>query len=380
MTSLVVTRRPLETLSMNNQSERRTSKRLAGRSLVATPGGDVVGLLPHTMMLTRMIAATTFEEDDGFIFERKSKRAKTDEAEPEKKGRGRPAKAKDSGTNTAATRAATSTSTTATKRSARQKASADAPQDVSPLKVTKKNTRRGARLSPEPETEEPKTNGASRSQGRGKGKPTRGPREWEESPPGPPVESSKIALPMSDTPIINRNKAMRKKGSTNRRSSLGTRGRRASSLIDSGQSAIPHRDVNAGEFYKHIASGLIEPRRMKQLLTWCGERALSEKPPHGTANSNAILGGMGINGFDVGGLQIADFYLARAIQDQLLKDFGSREEFSNWFGRDDQPANAPVYLQPNPKNTELNEKMATLEEKIQRYGPLTFATSWLFLT
>lgn len=43
MTSLVVTRRPLETLSMNNQSERRTSKRLAGRSLAMSD--DVFGEL-----------------------------------------------------------------------------------------------------------------------------------------------------------------------------------------------------------------------------------------------------------------------------------------------------------------------------------------------
>jgi kinetochore protein Mis13/DSN1 len=101
---------------------------------------------------------------------------------------------------------------------------------------------------------------------------------------------------MSDTPIINRNKEMRKKGNTNRRSSLGSRGRRASSLIESGQSAIPHREVDTAHFFKHIeAEGLPEPRRMKQLLTWCGERALSEKPPLGTPNANAILGGLSMS-------------------------------------------------------------------------------------
>ena len=105
-----------------------------------------------------------------------------------------------------------------------------------------------------------------------------------------------IALPTSDTPVINRNKEMRRKGAAaaggGRRSSLGMRGRRASSLIESGHSAIPHREVDASQFYKHIeADGLTEPRRMKQLLTWCGERALIEKPPLGSLNSNDILGG-----------------------------------------------------------------------------------------
>jgi hypothetical protein len=103
-----------------------------------------------------------------------------------------------------------------------------------------------------------------------------------------------IALPFSDTPIINRNKEFRKKGGAagSRRSSLGMRGRRASSLIDNGHSALPHREVDPAEFYKYIAAeGLSEPRRMKQLLIWCGERALSEKPPHGSRGSSAVLGG-----------------------------------------------------------------------------------------
>ena len=57
----------------------------------------------------------------------------------------------------------------------------------------------------------------------------------------PPVEiafdATKIALPFADTPIIRRNKEMRKGVQTgSRRSSLGNRGRRASSLIESGKS------------------------------------------------------------------------------------------------------------------------------------------------
>ena len=109
---------------------------------------------------------------------------------------------------------------------------------------------------------------------------------------GDDPSSRKIALPFSDTPIINKNKELRKKGGGSRRSSLGMRGRRASSLIENGHSAIPHREVGAAEFYKHIeAESLLEPRRMRQLLTWCGERSLSEKPPHGSRGSSAILGG-----------------------------------------------------------------------------------------
>jgi hypothetical protein len=51
-------------------------------------------------------------------------------------------------------------------------------------------------------------------------------------------QGTKIALPFADTPVIRRNKEMRKGGGKGdrRRSSSGIRGRRASSLIESGQS------------------------------------------------------------------------------------------------------------------------------------------------
>ena len=59
------------------------------------------------------------------------------------------------------------------------------------------------------------------------------------------------------------------------------------------KSAMPHDEVETSEFYKHIASdGLSEPRRMKQLLTWCATRALGEKPLFSTEDGNARLAGM----------------------------------------------------------------------------------------
>jgi kinetochore protein Mis13/DSN1 len=52
-------------------------------------------------------------------------------------------------------------------------------------------------------------------------------------------KGTKIALPFADTPVQNRNKQMREKAASkqkSRRSSSGIRGRRASSLLDSGTS------------------------------------------------------------------------------------------------------------------------------------------------
>lgn len=60
------------------------------------------------------------------------------------------------------------------------------------------------------------------------------------------ASATKIALPFADTPVIRKNKAMRerKSGKSERRSSLGLRGRRASSLIDTGTSNGEH--IKAG--------------------------------------------------------------------------------------------------------------------------------------
>lgn len=184
------------------------------------------------------------------------------------------------------------------------------------------------------------------------------------------AESEQIALPFSDTPIINRNKEMRRKTGA-RRSSLGMRGRRASSLIESGNNAIPHKAVDSAEFYKHIEAELVETRRMKQLLTWCGERALSEKPSLGSKDSNVVLGGKEF----LAKLQCARLVsqanihiAARAIQDQLLKDFSAKSEFSDWFSREEVPR-PPAIVKPNPRNVEHEEKIAALEERIKRYAP-----------
>lgn len=162
--------------------------------------------------------------------------------------------------------------------------------------------------------------------------------------------TSKISLPFSDTPIIDRNKNMRKKD-TKRRSSLGLRGRRASSLIDAGHTATPHTAVPTIEFFKHIeAENLTEPRRMKQLLTWCGERALGEKPAHGGEVSAAVL---------------ARLQAARHIQEQLLKDFGTKSEMSDWFSR--EPTKKRVVLVKNPLNESNATRIVELEERIKRY-------------
>ncbi|KAG6200212.1 hypothetical protein E4U10_003080 [Claviceps purpurea] len=373
MTTLVATQQVLELHSMSNQQERRRSKR-------------------------HPAAPSDFERDDDFQFVRKSKRLRTEET-PAAPAAGSSKRATNAVIRTlpAATipeneepeelslvanpPVSKSTSRTGQRKTRQSKASEVSPPHEEPPPPqpqpqpqpqprgrTTRNSTRGAAVDKADRSgsgEDVHANGVAK-----KGAATTASssrtiistvatttaatssktvRKWEPSPtPRRPVESSKIALPMNDTPIINRNKEMRKKGGkSNRRSSLGSRGRRASSLIDNGQTAIPHREVEAREFYKHIAEDLPEPRRMKQLLMWCGERAMPERR-RGKGNSEAVLS-------------------ARAIQDQILKDFAARSECSNWFDRDDDapPSSTAVPL-PNPRNVELADKLVALEAKIQR--------------
>ena len=286
-------------------------------------------------------ATSVYDEQDGdFLFTRGSKRAKTAPepeveviesptiAAPVKKSAGRPPKSSSSGSSTrrrasppphppvAQPKAAALTTTRISKRKSGLTTTATAAaQQQEELVVPKTRGRRKVRESverrieeeEEPQDEAPPPRKSTRANGTRTSK-TRIEEVSDESlslVEGTPIErrdgnsgSQQISLPFSDTPIINRNKEMRKKGGANgsRRSSLGMRGRRASSLIDNGHNALPHREVDPAEFYKHIsAEGLSEPRRMKQLLIWCGERALSEKPPHGSHGSSAVLGGKSLS-------------------------------------------------------------------------------------
>ncbi|KAJ5577315.1 hypothetical protein N7535_004241 [Penicillium sp. DV-2018c] len=210
------------------------------------------------------------------------------------------------------------------------------------------------RDSPEPQPEAKKPKKAGRAPKTKAQAPVPEPSEYR-SPVQPPA-GTKVALPAADTPVIQRNKELRggkgDKGERGRRrSSLGMRGRRASSLIDSGTSnALPHREVGTADFYKHIADeGLPEPRRMRQLLIWCATRAIGDKP---TGGSNS----------DDQSARLA----ARVIQEEILREFSNTSNLSNWFDREDVNPPAVVVRRPNPRNVQNSEKIKELEEHIQK--------------
>ncbi|KAJ3335118.1 hypothetical protein HDU93_006436, partial [Gonapodya sp. JEL0774] len=82
-----------------------------------------------------------------------------------------------------------------------------------------------------------------------------------------------VPLAGCETPAIRRNKAMRE--DVGRRSSLGSRGRRTSSMHGNLRGP-PHPDIPPSEWYRHISPDLPEPLRMRTLLMW-GAQALARQ-------------------------------------------------------------------------------------------------------
>lgn len=277
---------PLETLSMSQQpTARRRSKRLAGTLLWPQ---KLCAQRNRVVMLIRIAA---YDEEDGdFVFTRGSKRAKTAQAEPEPA----PVPVKVDAPKRGKKKERDYEVVQTVKKGRGRKMSFSTPKaDSDAISVPKR--RESARSSTGKAQNGESSNHASGvEEDYDRIDMVRLPdvQEMDKSAVDGSKQSTVISLPFSDTPIINRNKELRKKGTGARRSSLGLRGRRASSLIDNGHSAIPHREVETSEFYKHIESaGLSEPRRMKQLLTWTGERSLGDKPSHGDPDSGAELAG-----------------------------------------------------------------------------------------
>ncbi|KAK0873423.1 hypothetical protein LTR87_011990 [Friedmanniomyces endolithicus] len=233
----------------------------------------------------------------------------------------------------------------------------------SPLKPSHAKSHANTERSPSPEKARPITIEKKRKRG------VNGVEEEE--------KIMRITLPFQDTPVIRRNKEMRKGGDDggHRRSSSGMRGRRVSSMMDEGRgNALPHTEVPTAEFYKHISAELTEPRRMRCLLGWCGTRALPSKPeaPKDSSQASSLefqalqAGKSGLSpGIDEADLK-ADIDVARVIQAELSNDLVTNGTLSDWFSRDEAaPPAIPLRKAPNPRNIANTAKAEELERELE---------------
>ncbi|KAK9236645.1 Mis12-Mtw1 protein family-domain-containing protein [Lipomyces kononenkoae] len=155
-----------------------------------------------------------------------------------------------------------------------------------------------------------------------------------------------ISLPLTDTPMIRRNQQLRQQAPNGRRSSLGLRGKRASSL-SGGLLAVPHADISPEDFYKHLDSDLPDPHRMKQLLTWCAHRSLEETKNWANEkwdHSPAVA-------------------IARVIEEQLLKDLTDGKISTSWWNR---PDDEDRIRKPNPQNVANLAKIDEFKKRLER--------------
>ena len=185
------------------------------------------------------------EEDDGFAFTRKrSKKGppasdpgsviQKVEEEPEPLPAKKPRKKSFSSPTSAA---AAGNEVLPKRRSARQSSGKQDDAASQPLAIKKRRKPRGSSESKQEEQQDQQVDIAAKFvQQEVRKEP--GKENQEHRPAEITFDATKIALPFADTPIIRRNKEMRKGAqSGSRRSSLGLRGRRASSLIDAGISS-----------------------------------------------------------------------------------------------------------------------------------------------
>lgn len=183
------------------------------------------------------------EEDDGFTFTRtRAKKAKTqpilpptiEEQKPEERAEPshppkRSRKKSDTSPNTAPTESDQKTGRRRSARHSGEHENADPP----PLPVKKRRkVRSSSETKPDQGGEQPPSKD---SQPHNRSPRPEDPKQDHTQPIEITFDATKIALPFADTPRIQRNKDMRKTNAA-RRSSLGLRGRRASSLIDAGKS------------------------------------------------------------------------------------------------------------------------------------------------
>ena len=132
--------------------------------------------------------------------------------------------------------------------------------------------------------------------------------------------------------------------------------------------AVPHSQVETLELYKHISQDLVEPKRMRQLLMWCGHRALPEKGVGGqmdAAETAAMHAGEFCQRHMYRGYLADSKVPARVIQEELLNEFGTRNNLSYWYDREDTVP-AVLVKKPNPRNIHNAEKLQQLEAELAR--------------
>lgn len=179
------------------------------------------------------------------------------------------------------------------------------------------------------------------------------PARAETPPPITSRKSQQVSLPVSDTPVIRKNQEMRKKNSVVRRSSLGNRGKRASS-IGNGFMAVPHSAVNPKDYYKHLDTDLPEPHKMKQLLLWSLKRVMEKQEKQ----FEKIKLNPAVSAEDR-----TAFKIARYIQEEIVRDVTDGRINTGWWNRPEDSDFNETVKKPNVQNVTNQKNYEAFEKR-----------------
>jgi kinetochore protein Mis13/DSN1 len=161
-----------------------------------------------------------------------------------------------------------------------------------------------------------------------------------------------VDLPQHDTPVIRRNQELRKQSGV-RRSSLGNRGRRMTS-IGNGFVADPHGDIEAKDLFKHLEPDIDDVQRLKQIVIWCCKRLLEtrgaelKKRREETDASTSE--------------ELTALTIARVIEEELLQDISTGEVSIDWKSRTESTTVVKKIL--NPQNVTNQSNLEEFERKL----------------
>ncbi|CAE6492718.1 unnamed protein product [Rhizoctonia solani] len=140
------------------------------------------------------------------------------------------------------------------------------------------------------------------------------------------VLDSTQPVPISDTPVIVRNREIRQASQSRRRSSLSSR-------------ATPHASVPPDTFYRHVDPDLPDALRLRQILSWTASRASDKQP----ASKPSPI--------------VQD--LLKSIQSQTIKRLASGQINTTISASRTSDSSKP--LPPHPKNVTNAQAISKLE-------------------
>ncbi|GJJ06638.1 hypothetical protein Clacol_000832 [Clathrus columnatus] len=171
-------------------------------------------------------------------------------------------------------------------------------------------------------------------------------------------------LPSRDTPVIERNRIMRREPIEGR-PSLGRRGKRASSSFENkGLIPQPHPTLDPANFHKHIDLELPDAHRTRHLLVWCASRATnsnsgsSSSLPESSSSSSTSLP-------PLPPLTAEGMSVLRDVQKEVQKMLLEQRIDISFTGHSNE-ASTSTRLKPHEQNVKNQHRESDFTQYIQR--------------